>query len=86
MALLKAVRHGCLDSICPPVAPLDILVQQIIAETAAEDSHTVDGLYTMFAKAAPYCNLTSEQFQQALTLASKGVITGRGPRGAIPTL
>ncbi len=82
MALLKAVRHGCLDSICPPVAPLDILVQQIIAETAAEDSHTVDGLYTMFAKAAPYCNLTSEQFQQALTLASKGVITGRGPRGA----
>ncbi|HEV2361795.1 MAG TPA: hypothetical protein VGS21_08845, partial [Acidimicrobiales bacterium] len=34
-ALLAAVRAGSLDLIHPPVAPLDILAQQIVAEVAA---------------------------------------------------
>jgi ATP-dependent Lhr-like helicase len=35
-ALLAGVRAGRLDAIRPPVAPLDILAQQIVAECAAE--------------------------------------------------
>ena len=35
-ALLRGVRAGKLDAIEPPVAPLDILAQQIVAAAAAE--------------------------------------------------
>ena len=82
LALIGAVNQGQLDAICPPQAPLDILVQQLIAEAAADDNHTVDGLYRMFTKAAPYASLTKEQFDEAVQQAAKGVVTGRGPRGA----
>ena len=82
LALIGAVHQGLLDAICPPEAPLDILVQQLIAEAAADDNHTVHGLYQMFTKAAPYANLTKEQFDEAVEQAATGVVTGRGPRGA----
>ncbi|WP_419844768.1 DEAD/DEAH box helicase [Candidatus Poriferisocius sp.] len=82
LALLHAVHQGQLDAICPPEAPLDILVQQIIAEAAADDHHTTDGLYELFTKAAPYANLTRAQFDEAVQQAAIGVVTGRGPRGA----
>ena len=36
-ALLAAVRSGDLDAVLPPVAPLDILAQQLVAECAASD-------------------------------------------------
>src|SRR6185503_10504240 len=45
-ALLAAVRAGRLDAVEPPTAPLDILAQQLIAETAAEEWH-VDRLYDL---------------------------------------
>ncbi|HXW32067.1 MAG TPA: DEAD/DEAH box helicase, partial [Acidimicrobiales bacterium] len=35
--LLAAVRAGRLDATCPPVAPLDILAQQVVAEVAAAE-------------------------------------------------
>ncbi len=37
-ALLRAVEKGSLDAIVPPVAPLDILAQQLVAEVAAVTS------------------------------------------------
>ena len=82
LALIGAVHQGLLDAIQPPQAPLDILIQQLIAEAAADDNHTVHGLYQMFTKAAPYANLTKEQFDEAIQQAATGVVTGRGPRGA----
>ena len=51
--LLAAVRAGRLDAVEPPVAPLDILAQQIIAETAAEE-WKVDDLYALVTTAHPY--------------------------------
>ncbi len=82
LALVHAVHQGQLDAVRPPEAPLDILVQQLIAEAAADDNHTTGGLYDMFTKAAPYANLTKEQFDEAVNQAATGVVTGRGPRGA----
>ncbi|WP_419924375.1 DEAD/DEAH box helicase [Candidatus Poriferisocius sp.] len=82
LALIGAVHQGQLDAICPPQAPLDILVQQLIAEAAADDNHTVDGLYQMFTRAAPFASLPREQFDEAIQQAARGVVTGRGPRGA----
>ncbi len=80
-ALLAATRAGRLDAILPPPAPLDILAQQIVAETAAE-RWNVDDLYDLMRGAAPYADLTREVFDEVLEFTTKGIVTGRGPKGA----
>src|ERR1041384_4598822 len=37
LALLRAIRRGELDGVVPYDAPLDVLAQQIVAETACRD-------------------------------------------------
>jgi ATP-dependent Lhr-like helicase len=80
-ALLAAVRAGRLDTLQLPRLPLDILAQQIVAEAAAAEWNT-DELYTTLRRAAPYHDLTREQFDDVLRLVSEGIETGRGRRGA----
>ncbi|MFV0318065.1 MAG: DEAD/DEAH box helicase [Microthrixaceae bacterium] len=80
-ALMAAVRAGRLDAVEPPVAPLDILAQQIVAETAAQEWKT-DDLYELVRTAHHYRDLSRESFDEVLELVSKGVMTGRGPRAA----
>ncbi|MFP5255938.1 MAG: DEAD/DEAH box helicase [Acidimicrobiia bacterium] len=79
--LLAAVRAGRLDAVEGPEAPLDILAQQVIAETAAEE-WTVDRLYELVTRAQPYRGLTRERFDEVLTLVADGIETGRGTRAA----
>ena len=79
-ALLGAVRAGRLDAIELPRLPLDILAQQMVAEIGAQQWRT-DDLYRLMQRAAPYTELTREQFDEVLDLVSRGVETGRGPRG-----
>src|SRR5213075_3354518 len=80
-ALLAGVRAGRLDAIHPPVAPLDILAQQIVAETAAE-RWKEDDLFALMRRAAPYAELRREDFDDVVDLACDGVTTGRGRRAA----
>jgi ATP-dependent helicase Lhr and Lhr-like helicase len=80
-ALLCAVRHGRLDAIAVPDAPLDILAQQIVAETAAETWHE-DALYELVRRSAPYAALSREDYDEVLELVAEGVTTGRGKRAA----
>ncbi|MGB2757120.1 MAG: hypothetical protein WBD02_05610, partial [Acidimicrobiia bacterium] len=80
-ALLAAIRSGELDRVEPPTAPLDILMQQMIAESAAREM-SIDELFTLVTKASHYQHLTREEFDRVLDLAASGVVTGRGTRGA----
>lgn len=80
-ALLRGVRAGHLDAVEPPVAPLDLLSQQIVAETAAAEWST-DELYELFTRAYHYRDLSRAQFDDVLELASDGIMTGRGRRAA----
>ena len=80
-ALLAGVRAGRLDALLPPVAPLDILAQQIVAACAAS-AWQEDDLYALFCRAAPYASLSRSDFDDALALVSDGIETGRGRRGA----
>ncbi len=80
-ALLGAIRGGRLDTLHPPDAPLDILAQQIVAETGAEDWQT-DDLYNLIRRAAPFGNLSRDRFDEVVTLVSDGIMTGRGRRAA----
>jgi ATP-dependent helicase Lhr and Lhr-like helicase len=73
-----------LDALHPPEQPLDILVQQIVAETAArgEEGVAEEELFELLVRAWPYRELTREQFEEAVELASAGIETGRGRRMA----
>ncbi len=78
-ALLMAVHNGRLDALHPPVAPLDILVQQLVAEVSATE-WDVDELFGLVTSAGPYRDLTRKDFDECLNLAASGVLTGRGVR------
>ncbi|HTC80322.1 MAG TPA: helicase-related protein, partial [Acidimicrobiia bacterium] len=82
-ALLRAVETGALDAIVPPVAPLDILAQQLVAEVAAAEAGcTIDELFALVRRAHPYRALPREAFEEVLAMVSHGITTGRGRRAA----
>jgi ATP-dependent helicase Lhr and Lhr-like helicase len=81
-ALLAGVRAGHLDLLHPPVAPIDVLAQQLVAEVAAAEEWEVDGLYDLVRRAGPYAGLSRETFDEVVELVSWGIQTGRGRRGA----
>ena len=84
VALLAAVKRGRLDALHPPEQPLDILAQQVVAETAArgEEGIDEDELFALIVRAWPYRRLTREEFDEIVDLVSAGIETGRGRRMA----
>src|ERR687894_263052 len=83
-ALLAAVGRGRLDALHPPEQPLDVLAQQIVAETAARGDEGVaeDELFGILTRAWPYRQLPREDFDEIVDLVSAGIETGRGRRMA----
>ncbi|MCS4503021.1 ATP-dependent RNA helicase DbpA [wastewater metagenome] len=81
-ALLDCVHRGELDRIHIPDAPLDVLAQQIVAETAAAGEWGEQALYEAFAAAWPYRGLTRETFTGIVRMLAEGITTRRGRRGA----
>ncbi len=83
-SLLAATRTGELDATVPPVAPLDILAQQVVAEVAAAGPEGIaeDELLKLVRAAAPYASLGRKSYDEVVDLVSEGVVTGRGRRGA----
>jgi ATP-dependent Lhr-like helicase len=80
-ALLRGTRSGQLDAIVQPVAPLDILAQQIVAECAAEE-WSEEELFDLLRGAGPFAQLSRKDFDEVVELLSEGIITGRGRRAA----
>jgi ATP-dependent Lhr-like helicase len=72
MALIGAVRAGKLDRIEPPVAPLDILAQQIVATVAGDEWHE-DALFELCCEAWPYHNLHRDDFDAVVEFLSDGI-------------
>ena len=80
-ALLTAVHHGRLDLLNPPVAPLDIVAQQVVAEAGAEEWRA-DDLYRLITRSWPFAQLERSDFDDVVDLVSDGIMTGRGRRAA----
>lgn len=78
-ALLDCIRRGELDALRIPVAPLDVLAQQIVAETAAREWDE-DALYDCLRRAAPYATLRREQYADMVKMLAEGFTTRRGAR------
>jgi ATP-dependent Lhr-like helicase len=81
-ALLRAVRKGELDRIVVHDAPLDVLAQQIVAESACRD-YAEDELFAVARRAWPYRDLARKDFDAVVQMTSDGFATKRGRRGAL---
>ncbi len=81
-ALIAAVRRGELDRLVMPRAPLDVLAQQIVAESAAREWDE-DGLFALLSAAWSYRELTRAQFEEVLKMLAEGYTTRRGRHGAL---
>ena len=75
LALVRAVRQGKLDRVVMPVAPLDILAQQIVATVACDDWEE-DQLYDLCRQAWPYHDLKRDEFDAIVGCLSDGMAPG----------
>ncbi|RZF29380.1 DEAD/DEAH box helicase [Paraburkholderia sp. UYCP14C] len=80
-ALLDCVRRGELDALRIPRAPLDVLAQQIVAEVSSAE-WSEDALFDMLRHAAPYADLSREQYDAVLRMLAEGYTSRHGPRAA----
>ena len=80
-ALLDCVHRDELDVLHIPIAPLDVLSQQIVAEVSLQE-WSEDGLFALVHRAQPYAQLTRERFDEVLRMLSEGYASRNGVRGA----
>ncbi|HZI82203.1 MAG TPA: DEAD/DEAH box helicase [Vicinamibacterales bacterium] len=84
MALVRAVKRGELDALVPHESPLDVLTQQVVAETSASgDAVGDDELFAMARRAWPYRVLPRADFDAVVAMAAEGFSTRRGRRAAL---
>jgi len=81
-ALLRSVKKGQLDRLIIRDKPLDVLAQQIVAESSGQDWE-VDGLFQLVQRAYPYRDLTRAGFDEVIGMLAQGFSTSRGRRGAL---
>jgi ATP-dependent Lhr-like helicase len=81
-ALLRSVRSGLLDAIVSHDAPLDVLAQQVVAESACRD-YSEDDLFALVTSAWPYRSLERASFDSVLRMTADGFATRRGRRAAL---
>jgi ATP-dependent Lhr-like helicase len=75
-AVVRAIRQGQLESIEIPSAPMDILIQHLIAEVAAEEWN-VGALFDLCRSAYPYRDISWEEFEALIQLIAEGFVPGQ---------
>ncbi|WP_338583386.1 crosslink repair DNA glycosylase YcaQ family protein [Pseudomonas sp. MAG733B] len=80
-ALLDCVRRGELDTLLIPVAPLDVLAQQIIAEVSCQEWQE-QALLDMLRRASPYAEIDEKHYQALLQMLAEGYNGRQGIRSA----
>ncbi len=82
-AMVRAVHDGELDHVVIPDQPLDVLAQQIVAETAAEEEWDEDAMFDLVRRAYPYRDLERGQYTEVVEMLAHGFATRRGRRAAL---
>src|SRR5215204_2668239 len=75
-ALLQSVRRGQLDRLVMRDKPLDVLAQQVVAESAGED-WDVEEMFHMVRRAYPYRDLERSEFDEVIQMLAQGFATSR---------
>ena len=78
-ALLDCIRRGELDALRVLPAPLDVLAQQIVAETACREWDENE-LFALVRRAWPYAQLTHERYMEVVRMVAEGFTTRQGQR------
>jgi len=81
-ALIHAIRNGELERVAIPENALDILAQQIVAETSCQ-TWDEDDLLALARGSYPYRHLPRESFDAIVAMLSEGIATSRGRSGAL---
>ena len=76
-AVVRAIKRQRLDEVQVPVAPLDVLAQQVVAEVASREWAT-DDLFAMVTRAGPYQSLTRQRFDEVIGFLSEGITDTSG--------
>jgi ATP-dependent Lhr-like helicase len=82
VALLRAVHDGELDRLVACDGPLDVLSQQLVAETAGDEWREAD-LFALVRRAWPYRDLARTDFDAVVGMLASGYTTRRGRRAAL---
>ena len=82
-AMVRAVYDGELDHVEVPDRPLDVLAQQLVAETAAEEEWDEEALLELCRRAYPYRALEKAKYMEVVEMLARGYATRRGRRGAL---
>lgn len=72
LAMIRSIRKGELDPVVIPDGPLDILAQQIVASVAAGEEWQLNDLYAVMRRAAPYRNLSRDEFGEVVEMLARG--------------
>ncbi|MGH9345617.1 MAG: Lhr family ATP-dependent helicase, partial [Terriglobia bacterium] len=80
-ALVRAIRRGARAHLEIPLAPLDILAQQIVAMCACEE-WIEEELFHAVRRAHPYRELSRRAFDEIIAMLSDGIAAHRGRYGA----
>ena len=75
-AVVSAIRQGQLETIEIPTAPLDILIQHVIAEVATQE-WDIRTLFDLVCSAHPYRNVSWEEFEALVQLIAEGFVPGQ---------
>src|ERR687890_1240390 len=81
-ALLRSVKLGQLDRLIMRDKPLDVLAQQIVAESAGED-WDVEELFQLVRRAYPYRELERADYDEVIRMLAQGFATRRVRRSAL---
>jgi ATP-dependent helicase Lhr and Lhr-like helicase len=81
-AIIQGIRNGDLERLSIPQNALDILAQQIVAETSCQ-AWGEDDLYQLIRTAYPYRDLARRDFDAVVTMLSEGIATSRGRTGTL---
>ncbi|HEX3061834.1 MAG TPA: helicase-related protein, partial [Usitatibacter sp.] len=82
-AMVRAVHDGELDRVSVPDQPLDVLAQQIVAETSAQEEWDEGAMLELVRRAYPYRALSKEKYAEVLEMLAHGYATKRGRRAAL---
>ncbi len=81
-AMLRAASEGELEHVTIPAQPVDVLAQQVVAETGAQEWDE-EALFQLFRRAHPYRDLARDRFEEVVRMLAIGFAGKRGQRAAL---